>query len=366
MASEPSKTVLMIMVDALRHDFITDDDAPFLYELAKRGACGALVPPFGFEPDAAYLAGLDPDQCNGGAQYWRKPGDRLFYLTSLFRLLHLVPLPRWRRLVRHALRLTAQVMSPNALTRHMASSAQIPLDILEQFSTPMTNLACDPGFAPTPTVFDALRARGGQWYFHGYPAYKVHTADVVERYLSEECGGNDLAYLFFGDLDGVGHRRGPRSVARRDQLRMLDAGLRRIYEHARVNYEVVDLLVFGDHGMVDVTRHVDMRQTIRKANLNRRNATYFLDSTMARFWTADADRRKRLLNLLSKQDGGHVLSDAECKQHRIRYPHNYFGDIIFAVEDGALIHPSFYEAESAPKGMHGYLPGCRDNESAFV
>ncbi|MDH5415296.1 MAG: hypothetical protein OEW87_14255, partial [Flavobacteriaceae bacterium] len=84
-------------------------------------------------------------------------------------------------------------------------------------------------------------------------------------------------------------------------------------------------------------------------------------------WIADPLKKEEIINHLNSLDGGHVLTDSEKEKYRIRYPHNYFGDIIYVIDDHYLIHPSFYGAgEYYPKGMHGYLPGCRDNESAFV
>jgi len=362
-----SKTVLMIMVDALRHDYITEEDAPFLHSLAQKGAYGSLIPSFGFEPDGAYLAGLDPEECDGGAQFWRKPGDSLFRFVPFFRLLYALPIKKWRKLVRNGIRFSAQVLSSDSLTRRMASSMEIPLDMLAQFSTPMKKIACEPGFAPHPTVFDVVRANGKTTYFHGFPEFKVHTDTVCKRYLEEERGGNDFAFLFLGDLDGIGHKFGPASSERRAALKKLDNALKRIHEHAGKYYDEVDVLVFGDHGMAEVTQTVDLRDSISRAALDPEEDAYFLDSTFARFWVKDPARRSRLLQILAEQPGGHVLTESEKETYRIRYPHNYFGDVIFVVDNGMLVHPSFYSVSAEPlKGMHGYLPGCRDNESAFV
>lgn len=355
------------MTDALRHDYIVPQDAPFLHDLGQRGARGSLIPSFGFEPDGAYFSGLDPEECDGGAQYWRNPNERLFYLTRLFAFLHRLPSSWWRKNLRRAMRLLTQLRADEAFLRKMATSGEIPFEMLAQFSMPMKKMAHEPGFMPSATVFDAIRAHGGRFYFHGYPAFKVDTDSVVRRYLREERGGNHLAFLFFGDLDGVGHRYGPDSIERRNKLKHLDAGLRQIYTHALAHYKNVDILVFGDHGMAKINRRIDLRQLISDAKLDRRNDAYFLDSTFARFWISDDVRRRRVAELLNQQDGGHVLSEAERTRYRIRYRHNYFGDIFYVADDHVLIHPSFYCTDRlSPKGMHGYLPGCRDNESAIV
>jgi len=357
----------MIMADALRHDYVNESDAPFLHHLANTGTTGSLIPSFGFEPDGAYLAGLDPEECDGGAQFWRKPDSQLFRFITFFNLMYALPNNGWRRLVRKAIRFSAQAMSSDSLTRRMASSMEIPVNMLGQFSTPMKKLACDPDFIEQPTVFDVARSNGKTIYFHGFPMYKVRTDKVLERYLEEEHGGNDLAFLFFGDLDGIGHKYGPSSNERCATLKKLDDAIQCIHVHACKHYDQVDILIFGDHGMADIKETIDLQGAISNAALNLEEDSYFLDSTFARFWVKDSVRRSRLERMLSEQPGGHILSEKEKEVYRIRYPHNYFGDVIFVVDDGMLIHPSFYCIDSnPPKGMHGYLPGCRDNESAFI
>jgi len=355
------------MIDALRHDYITAEDSPFLHNLAEGGTSGSLIPSFGFEPDAAYFSGLNPEECDGGTQFWRNPNEKVFRFIPLFKLFHHIPSRWWRKNLRKAIRLVAQLTAHDPLTRKLAPCNEIPLEILPQFSFPMKMNACDAGFTKTPTVFDVVRDSGGNFFYHGHPTFKVRIDNVVDRYINSEEGSNDLAFLFIADLDGIGHRFGPDSKERKAALRRVDTGLQKIYETAKQRYSQVDILIFGDHGMADVNKHIDIGEVLKSAALDMDEDCYFLDSTLARFWVTDSHRKARLLAQLEGLEGGHVLSDLEIETLRIRHPHNYFGDIIFAVDDHAIIHPSFYNLrEDTVKGMHGYLPGCRDNESAFV
>lgn len=366
MALRPNSTVIMIMVDALRHDYLTSEHAPFMHRMAMDGIRGVLIPSFGFEPDGAYFAGLDPEECDGGAQYWHRPDEQVFRLLPLFRALYSLPSAPWRALVRKMIRFTAQLYATDGMTRVMAPVNQIPLPILGEFSFPMKRIACEPGFTSEPSLFDVLRECEKVFFFHGHPAYSVRIDAVVDRYLEEESGEYDFSFLFVGDLDRVGHSAGPDSIQRKEMLRRVDSGIEKIYRHADRFYDEVHLVVFGDHGMVEVGRREDMRSIIGNAGLDLQRDLYFLDSTFARFWVNDEKRLDRLMTCLSDLNFGHVITDAERAQYRIRYPHNYFGDVLFAVDDAVLIHPSFYSVgANPPKGMHGYLPGCRDNESAY-
>lgn len=361
-----NKTVIMIMVDALRHDYICKEDSPFLFELKQKYMSGALKPSFGFEPDGAYLAGLDPEECNGGAQYWKKPNEQVFYFTQLFRLLELIPVQKWKLLVRKAIRLIAQIMTKDPMTKKMAPPNMIPLSILKQFSFPMTEYADGELFCQSNTIFDILRKENLSYYFHGHPKFKVKTDAVTARYLNEEKGGHPFSFLFMGDLDGIGHKYGPQSNERKNMLKKMDSAIESIYKHATSTYDDVELLIFGDHGMAEVKETIDLSHIIKDFNFDK-NESYFIDSTFARFWVVDPEKQKQLCNMLNTIEGGHVLTKDEISEYKIRFNHNYFGDIIFAVDEYNLLHPSFYSNSTTyPLGMHGYLPSCIDNESSFI
>jgi predicted AlkP superfamily pyrophosphatase or phosphodiesterase len=360
------RTVMMVMVDALRHDYVTAADAPFLYRMAQQGRTGSLAPSFGFEPDAAYFAGQTPEQADGGAQFWLREGDRLFHAVPLFAALHALPIAPWRRFVRKGVRAVAQACARDPLPRHMASPAFIPFDQMARFGLSLKRMANDPAAMEGQSLFDHARALGLNVYFHGFPEHAVRTDVVKARYLAEARAAHDFSFLFMGDLDGIGHAFGPESAQRRAMLRKVDAAIEAMYQHACSLHSEVDLLVFGDHGMAQVQGLVDVTPAIREAGLDTRTDSWFLDSTMARFWVADPARRARLREALSQIRGGHVVTEEERGRYNIRYRHNWFGDEIFAVDDHLLVHPSFYADGAPPQGMHGYLPGCRDNESAFV
>lgn len=360
------RLVMMVMVDALRHDYVTAEDAPFLNRMAQQGVRGSLAPSFGFEPDAAYFAGLSPEESDGGAQFWLKPSERLFRAVPLFALMARVPGARWQSLVRKGVRAVAQWTASDPLPRRMAAPAQIPYDQLARFSLSMSRIADDPRAFGGASLFDHARAAGIGLYFHGFPRYRVKTDIVEKRLLQELSAAHEFAFVFMGDLDGIGHAFGPGSAQRRAMLRRIDASLERMHAHARACHEEVVLVVFGDHGMAEVRGLVDVRPAIRAAELDVRQDAWFLDSTMARFWVADSARRERLRDVLSALPGGRLIDAQLRAEYRIRYPHSAFGDEIFAVDDHLLVHPSFYDATHAPRGMHGYLPGCRDNESAFL
>ena len=170
---------LVIQLDALRYDYITESDAPFLSGLQQRGFGGALTPTFGFEPDAAYFAGLYPEECDGGAHYWYAPEDSPFGFTSSF--------PAWldgipevpELILRKGVRWVAQKKSRDPHIRCQASTARIPFRFLRYFGFPMKRLPFQPGFVQGTTIFDVLREHGIPWFYHGSPMHRVKAETAI-------------------------------------------------------------------------------------------------------------------------------------------------------------------------------------------
>lgn len=354
---------LLIQVDALRHDHVTENDAPFLWELRRQGCSGKLQPTFGFEPDAAYLAGLYPDECDGGAHYWYEPEVTPFGIARCLPgfLDHLPPWPKklFRRL------LTAWVRSTPAY--RYESVANIPLRMLPFLAPASKHLPCEPEYLECPTIFSLCDDHGIPWLFHAGPSCPVKIAAGVERLRFELKPPIGFAFWHIGDLDTAGHRYGPDSAERRVATCRVDAGIRDLLLHLKNLYDRIDCVIMGDHGMADVYGMVDVEGALRRAGIRQEQGLlYFLDSTMARFWFFDKRVKQVVISVLEKLHGGRILGQADLDRYHLNYPHNRFGDLFFLADPKVLIWPNFFQGAEIVKGMHGYAPEFADQQSAFV
>lgn len=120
---------------------------------------------------------------------------------------------------------------------------------------------------PRPTVFERADASGVAVTQVGPAAFKktgftraalrgarYRAANSVGEWLSDAVaaageGDRSLVYVYLGDLDATGHRRGCTSRAWRTELAHTDGIVRRLRAALPAD---TDLLVTGDHGMVDV------------------------------------------------------------------------------------------------------------------
>lgn len=351
----------MFQLDALRHDY-PGMGAPFLETFRGTGISGPLQPTFGFEPDFAYLAGLYPDEADGGAQFWRSPA------TSPFRFARWLPgwLDRLPRIPAKVLRKGIQAVARRRSPAPMLSPAFIPLGLLPEFDLVIQCPQDEPGSCPEPSVFDLLRAAGRRWLVHWAPRWRVEMGAAVERARSDLKAPLDFAFFHIGNLDRIGHRFGPGSPELRAELQRVDAGVREICELARQRFETVDVVILGDHGMAEVTSQVNVAAAVARLPWRAgQDYVMFLDSTMARFWFPNPAARRDIETALSGLPGGRLLNEADRARYHLNYRHDRFGQAIYLVDGGGLVGPNFYQRGETIRGMHGYAPEFPDQHSWF-
>jgi hypothetical protein len=122
---------------------------------------------------------------------------------------------------------------------------------------------------PRPTAFERAVAAGvavtrvGPRRFDGdgltqaglrggrYAAAESVGERITEAVAAVRSNGRSLTYVYYGDLDGTGHRQGARSAAWRAELRAVDAFVEQLADGLPAGST---LLVASDHGMVDVAQ----------------------------------------------------------------------------------------------------------------
>ncbi|MCR4432282.1 MAG: alkaline phosphatase family protein [Tepidanaerobacteraceae bacterium] len=358
---------ITVQVDALRYDYISEEDSPFIVALKKNGISGSLVPTFGFEPDAAYFAGLYPEKSEGGAHYWYDPEGSPFGFTKFFPA-WLDRIPQLPELVlRRIVRWAAQKKGRDSYSRCHASTGRIPFRFLKNFGFPIKQLPFQPGFVQGTTIFDILRTYDIPWFYYGSPLHRVGAETVVRRVKEELKPPVQFAFLHIGDLDGVGHRYGPDSRERKEAMRRVDGCIEAIQRIVNGRFDEVNWVIFGDHGMMQVQRYLDIMSPLEKLDLKiEKDYLLFLDSTMARFWFFNEKAKQRIGGFLSELEDGRIINGDDRRRYRIQHPHNKFGDLIFLANPGVLIFPNFYQNRHQVKGMHGYAPETPEQHSALI
>jgi len=354
---------VFVMLDACRPDYINKRTTPFMYNLAINGFSGSVKPTFGFEPDAAYLAGRYPDEADGGAQFWHMPEKSPFGFTRLLpkSLNHLPELPQ--KILR---KLIIWIAKQNSESPNL-STARIPFHLLNQFSPAMSHHLDHSEFLNEETLFDLLRKFGKPYLFHAAPDFKVTMKAVLDRAKNELFQPYEFAFVHIGNLDRVGHKYGPASPQITKELNHLDKGLEYLYADLKHRFNKVNLVIMGDHGMMEVNHHLNLLPQFKKHHLvNGRDFLYILDSTMARFWFYNNAAQKTVESILSGIAGGRILTSEDHYFYHLNWPHNRFGDLIFLADPGILIFPNHFQLNAPVKGMHGYDPESKGQHAALI
>lgn len=178
--------------------------------------------------------------------------------------------------------------------------------------------------------------------YHGITTHGARTT----RLIKDMEQGVDLAYIQLSETDQQLHARGTGRIEREPIIQWADDQVKLLYEKAHDLYTYVDLIVFGDHGMMDVTEHVDLPLEYPPFTEGW-DYMYLKSSAAIQFWVFNPKVENRILN------------DPKLKQHGsfINSPSKRQGDIIWAANPGVLVSPChFHPRWDAPRSMHGYDP----------
>lgn len=186
--------------------------------------------------------------------------------------------------------------------------------------------------------------------------------------LHEELRAGNKRVLFFytPELDSLMHVVGPRDRRTADQLAAYSTRIDAALKLAEQAYEEVELYVFGDHGMAPVEGTHDLWSKLDALPfVVPRDYLYFLDSTMARFWFERPEAEAAVRALLRDEGYGRVLGDEELSALGARFPEDDYGQLIFLLDEGHILVPSFMGKEPV-RGMHGYHPSARASYTTLV
>jgi len=143
-----------------------------------------------------------------------------------------------------------------------------------------------------------------------------------------------VKYTYFGALDELGHKYGPKSEEIRKEIQKIDSII------AKKDFNII----LSDHGMIEVSKTASVPLS----------KNCFIDSDMARYWgnKAELEAIKKKLPL----EFGKILN----------WPNKRYGDLIFLANPGVLISPNYWYGKEKVKGMHGYDGRNKDMKGIYI
>jgi predicted AlkP superfamily pyrophosphatase or phosphodiesterase len=197
-------------------------------------------------------------------------------------------------------------------------------------------------------------------------------AEKVSQYLRwldlPESERPRLIMGYWSGADSVGHTLGPSDPAIVSQLHAQDRELQKLLRalDERGAWPSTTLIIVSDHGMVDVSKSVDVEAHLATAGIDAKvNGT-----SVAHVFLRDAterDRARRILEALKDDYPIRVFVRNEIPEDwRLRHP-TRAGDLIVSVEAPYQIVPKRQASGLGQlRGSHGFDPADPDMKAVFL
>jgi len=362
---------IIIIIDALRWDYISKKHTPFLYSFSKQNEyIKKLIPGPGFCERTEIFTGLDPFSSRMLLAY---EFNNLKNNNKSFNLFASVESILPSRLV---LNIGKRNITLKKIFRKIISKFYskinfqlIPFDFVSFFDLSEDKNEMASNFFPHPNFFKDIQKRGKKYSLNSFTGlnFKSLTDDQRIELLTKELKDKAIKYhfLYIGQIDFLGHKFGPETLKKSKELYNFDLKIKSLLNNIKTIHNASEVLIIGDHGMSEVLSFLDVEiklNTFFKLNKLKRTKDYiyFLDSNYLRIWfhsnrEANKLKFKKYFNY-DKQ--GDFLDDQ--KLNRLNGDSNKYGDILWFAKEGVLIYPNFFN-HSKQKGMHGYYNGSSDS-----
>ncbi len=329
---------LVLWIDAINKSVISERSMPFLSSLIKQYGIGELKQSFGYVSiSGSFFTGLNPDKHNELVLYKRGKRERDL-------ILELLP----KKLKSYYFNFKRYLKGDDYLA---------PFIDKKEFILSKDKNYHHHNALKFKTLFDYLLENGVPFLYSQWPLIannkttwlsltKNKDLSRVKKFIKLINEKTDFYFLHLWDMDKCGHEYGPDTAFYKLKLKDHDDLIKKVI--SKFDLEKDNVIIWSDHGMLNVKSGLDLKSKLPK----REDYTYFLDSTMARFWFDNSEAKKDVLKVLKSIKWGHVLSSKEKVLHKINFSHNEYGDEIFLVNPGIIISPNFFQKTA--KGMHGY------------
>jgi hypothetical protein len=363
-------TVVCVLLDAFRWDYVNPVDTPLLWEWCQEGChVRQLVTTAGFSQRTAVFCGTHPDTSGTFTMFGFNPDRSPFSYARKWSL----PLRMADGVIRSRVRGAGRL--DRSLRTHLVQGAasrtavEVPTGNIPLFLLPQFYLAEDErpiheeDALEVDSIFDVLRRSGRSFRYIMYPEVNCDDDYVLELSLAAVEENHDCLLLQFSDADQHCHLHGPESAMRHHVVGEIDRKLRVLRDALHRSRSEVSWLVAGDHGMMEVSDRLDVaaivHQRARRLGWRHgRDYLLFLDSTLARLWSLNGKTGSRLEELLADrrcEDLGGVIDGLQARSRRIPRTDRRYGDLLWQAKPGVLICPDYFHRRGEGiRGMHGY------------
>lgn len=361
--------VVFVLIDALRSDYINEEDSPFLFNFSRQNRYYKNVTQSrSFCERAEIFTGLSPRESGYFTAIGYHPENSPFKNSLILDKLTLVDKIFGKNRFYKALK--------NRLIRLLITSKpvkmrgySIPLNFLKYFGLTEDeyDFRDEKAFNGKDNIFKDCKNSELDIFYDSFTALNFTKSNTDEERLQmveDNIDSKfDLFLTYIGIMDSCAHKFGPDSIERKLELKKLDEKLSNFYSNITSKNKDSKFIFLGDHGMASVNKIIDIGKELEKealfCNLEKgKDYIYFLDSTIFRVWYFNTHAFELLdtklkNNQLLINDGVFVDESVAIKE-KIPFPDKRYGDTLWMANIGVLIFPDFFHSTSPYRGMHGY------------
>lgn len=351
--------LVLVLVDALKSSYLTQDNMPFLWSLSRSSRyIKRIVPSAGFCERGELFSGLDCYDTGNFSAIGYLPEFSCYHkkewMLGAIRQTSHISEKICRRLVKWYCRHKGKVMRPY----------KIPVRSLGNFA-----LTEDGDYRLTDyrTLFDVLEESGLTYSLAKFASlsgkHKMTSLNNHDFIVEATDKGIDFIPVYIGEMDYYGHHYADDIEKLKEHLLAVDSQLKDHYEQSlQAGYAFA---VLGDHGMVPVKETINIFDVIDGLNIKQgKDYEIFVDSTAVRFWCYKSDIKEMIEEVLNKRLLGKGIVVNIDNYEKLRIPLDIknsrgipvYGDIVWMANPGVLLVPDYFNPSAKPdKGMHGYM-----------
>lgn len=342
---------ILIVVDALTSNYLTNENMPFLYSLTNKSAyIKKITPSFGFCERTEILAGVPPS-INGNVFAIGYDPKQSEYRNERLVLSMLSKIPSLDKYIRY--------IHYRFFRKYKALGMyKIPLHSLHNF------VLTEDGpirYGNYETIFEVLDKENKTYDMSFFTSLSNKQVQKKEKDVVDF--EHDFIPIYIGEIDSFGHKYADSIDKLIPYLLEVDHKLKDIYEKYQSLGEF-RFAIIGDHGMEPVKQEVDVLSALESIDAKQGlDYEVFIDSTSCRVWFYTPDVERKILSVFEKlnQFGRIVENDEAINRHvDVKIVNSdgtrVYGDLLWCANVGTLIHQDYFNGSKVHyKGMHGYF-----------
>ena len=334
---------LIIRIDGLGKDFISEEDTPFLYKFGKENYFAELETLFAFTGlEYSFFSGKSPEKSDVWLEFAKSESS--IFKSFLLRFFS------FNKKLRDYFAVALQKLNGRTW---FSSLHNIPSDKLKFFDTCVKQGLWK---------LDFFQKRN--FVFYKWPFFVVKKNDkekekIIFKYEGDRermgrlAGGgkSDVYYTQLMRVDKVVHKFGKTSEETKQALKNMDKLIEEYVGRFFGENKEGNVFLWSDHGFADIKNYIDIEKVLPK----QKDYVYFIAGTTVSFWFKDKKCGDEIKRIFKKIPNVKILDDKTAKKYKIPQSQKY-GDLIFYVEKGNYFFPNFYQKSNKEKfvSMHGY------------